>query len=239
MSIVDQQWVWPGQPAGQVVFRDECVHHAPVRISRLLLTYLLFWPLLCLIARQAPYLSGPARDAASFQQGRSAGEGANYRANLYLLMAMQTIFAAGCARAIAGVLKKNPSVPAGLALALLSALWSGSTVNTLHLWVELSLSTLFACYLAVRLPTERLMRQLMFMGVAASLLSVLFVAALPGYGIFAGYAGGAWQGICDHKNTLGLSMTYLLTPAFFVNCRRWQRLTYILLTLFMIAMSQS
>src|SRR5205814_3493959 len=37
----------------------------------------------------------------------------------------------------------------------------------------------------------------------------------------------------------GLSMTYLLTPAFFVNCRRWQRLTYILLTLFMIAMSQS
>jgi len=211
----------------------------PAPVTRLLLTYLLFWPLLCLIARQAPYFAGPARDASSFENGRSVGEGSSYHAFLYFMMAIESICAASCDRAIVGVLKRNPLIPAGLALVLLSTVWSASIVNTLHLWVELSLSTLFACYLAVRIPAERLMRQFMFMGVAAALLSTLFAVALPRYGVFAGYSGGAWQGICDHKNTLGVSMAYLLTPAFFADCRRWQRLGYIGFLLFLIGMSQS
>jgi len=239
MRVIDQPLELPGLAANLPLFRTAGVHQAPTRISRLLLTYLLLWPLLCFVARQAPYFSGPARDATSFQQGRSAGEGSDYWPIFYLLMATEAMFAASCARGILSVLKRNPFVPAGLALVLLSALWSGSRSNTLHLWLQLSISTLFACYLTVRMRTEQLMRQFMFVGLAASLLSVLFVFALPGYGIFAGYAGGAWQGICNHKNTLGLSMVYLLTPALFLDCRRWQRATYILLVLFLIAMSQS
>ena len=214
-------------------------HQRAASVSRLMLTYFLFWPLLCLIARQAPYFAGPARDAASFQQGRSAGEGSDYHAQLYLIMAIEAICAASCARAIVRTLKRNPLIPAALGLALVSTLWSGSKMNSLHLWVELSLSTLFACYLAVRMPPERLMNQLMFVGSIAALLSIVFAVALPSYGVFAGYGGSAWQGICDHKNTLGLSMAYLLTPAFFVDCRRWQRLTYISLIVFLIGMSQS
>jgi exopolysaccharide production protein ExoQ len=70
--------------------------------------------------------------------------------------------------------------------------------------------------------------------------SIVFALALPSYGIFAGYGGGAWQGICLHKNTLGYSMAYLLTPIFFLaDIPRWQKVVYSLLALFVIAMSQS
>lgn len=229
-----------GEMSGETFLADSFLAKYRVPVSQFLLTYLLFWPLLCLIARQAPYLAGPARDANSFQQGRSGGEASGYHANLYLIMAVQAVCAASAFRGVLTVLKRNLLVVAGLVLTLVSALWSESRINTFHLFVELALTTLFACYLAIRMPTERLMRQLMFMGVGSSVLSIVFAVALPGYGIFAGYSGGAWQGICDHKNTLGLSMAYLLTPAFFVEgCRRWQRIGYVGLILFLIVMSQS
>ena len=83
--------------------------------------------------------------------------------------------------------------------------------------VEVGLCTLFACYLSARYTTERFMQLLIFMGVIAALLSIFFALALPSYGIFQGYAGGAWQGICKHKNALGVSMAFLLTPIFFTN----------------------
>jgi O-antigen ligase len=84
------------------------------------------------------------------------------------------------------------------------------------------------------------MQLLIFMGVASAFLSILFVLGLPGYGIFQGYAGGGWQGICDHKNTLGLSMAFLLSPVFFTSSySRGQKLIYSVLLLFFIYKSQS
>lgn len=211
-----------------------------VGVSQQILTWLLFWPLLCLIARQAPYFAGPARDALFYDQGAAAGPRADYRVPLYVIMAIQAAFAVAGKRKIWATLKQNPLVLAGLFLILASVLWSGAVVNTLHMWVEVSLCTLFACYLSTRMTAERLMSQLMFMGFAASLLSILFVVALPHYGLFAGYGNTAWQGICDHKNTLGLSMAYLLTPVFYVRqFSRTKRLLYCALLLFIIAMSQS
>jgi O-antigen ligase len=211
----------------------------PTPIWQQVLTWLLFWPLLCLIARQAPYFAGPAR---AFQKELAvrAGDSAGFHASLYIILLIQALFAAAAKRKILTALKANPSVIAGLVLILISAFWSGSLVSTIHMWIEVSLCTLFACYLTVRITTERLMSLLMFMGVASSLLSIFFVVALPSYGVFAGYSGGAWQGITDHKNTLGLSMAYLLTPIPFAqHCRRWQRLACGALILFMIVMSQS
>ncbi len=209
-------------------------------VSQQILTWLLFWPLLCLIARQAPYFAGPARNAMSFYQGAAAGARADYHVPLYIIMVIQAALAFAGKRKIWVALKQNPLVLAGLTLILISVLWSGSVVNTIHMWVEVSLCTLFACYLSTRMTAERLMSQLMIMGVAASLLSILFAAALPRYGIFAGYGSIAWQGICDHKNTLGLSMAYLLTPVFYARqVSSTKKLLYCTLVLFMIAMSQS
>jgi len=218
--------------------------HAPVEeavpVLQQVLTWMLFWPTLCLIARQAPYFAGPARDALSYEQGAAAGAGTDYHVTLYITLAFQAVFAVLAMRSIWVTLKRNPLITAGLVLILSSTLWSSAQGNTLRMGVEVCLCTLFACYLAVRMAPGRLMSFLMLMGGAASLLSILFVIALPSYGIFAGYGGAAWNGICDHKNTLGLSMAYLLTPVFFVHqCRRLHRILYAGLILFMIAMSQS
>ena len=53
------------------------------------------------------------------------------------------------------------------------------------------------------------------MGVASATLSITFAVALPSYGIFQGYAGGAWQGICPSKNALGISMGLSAHPGLF------------------------
>jgi exopolysaccharide production protein ExoQ len=204
------------------------------------LTWLLFWPLLCLIARQAPYFAGLARDATFYTQGAPSREGSDYHASLYVILAFQAAFAAFAHKAIWAKLKENPLVLAGLVLVLVSAVWSGSFSNTVHMGIEVCLATFFACYLIVRMSTERLMSLLMFMGIASSLLSILFALALPRYGIFAGYSGGAWQGIADHKNSLGDSMVYLLTPVFFAQQYSLsRRLSYGAVILFIIFMSQS
>jgi O-antigen ligase len=84
------------------------------------------------------------------------------------------------------------------------------------------------------------MQLLIFMGVASALLSIFFALALPTYGVFQGYEGGAWQGICDHKNTLGISMAFLLTPVFFTSAYgRGRKLIYGAMLLFLIYKSQS
>jgi len=205
-------------------------------VYRQVITWLLFWPLLMLIARQAPYFAGTARTSSVI----SPGGGGDYHGPLYIMMLFEAAFAASAWRGIASVLRRNPLVIAGLGMIFLSTLWSDSPGNTFRLGIEVSLYTFLACYLTVRFSIKRLMDLLIFMGVASALLSILFVVALPSYGLFAGYAGGAWQGICDHKNTLGDSMAYLLTPVFFVEgYKRWQRVLYASLLLFLIVMSQA
>jgi exopolysaccharide production protein ExoQ len=131
-------------------------------------------------------------------------------------------------------------VPAILSLAVCSALWSPSPTITLQMCIQVGLCTLFACYLSARYTTDRLMQLLIFMGVIAALLNVLFALALPRYGIFQGYSGEAWQGICSHKNTLGISMAFLLTPVFFTGAYdRNRKIAYSALLLFLIYKSQS
>ena len=137
-------------------------------------------------------------------------------------------------------LKQNLLLSGTLALALSSVLWTSSVKITVQMFVEISLCTLFACYLSIRVSTRQLMQILMFMGVVASLLSIVFAIALPSYGIFAGYGTSAWQGICTHKNTLGVSSAYLLLPAFFAtNYSRSIRCAYGLLLILLIFLSQS
>ena len=106
--------------------------------------------------------------------------------------------------------------------------------------IQAGLCALFACYLSARYTTDRLMQLLIFMGVVSAFFSILFALALPSYGVFQGYTGGAWQGICDHKNTLGISMAFLLTPVFFTDAySRGRKLMYGALLLFLIYKSQS
>jgi exopolysaccharide production protein ExoQ len=203
------------------------------------ITWLLFWPLLCLIAQQAPLLSGPARTEAFYTQGAAAGDTSDYHLSLYILVSMQLVFFLSNAQKIIRQVRQNPVVLIQLVLVYASTIWSGNPGNTLRMGTELLLQTLFVTYLCVRFSTQRLMKLLVFMGTASALLSALFALALPSYGIFAGYGGGAWQGICAHKNTLGYSMAFLLTPVFFIDgMKRSRKIMYSILILFVIGMSQ-
>ena len=212
---------------------------AETPVSQQVLTWMLFWPLLTLVARQAVFLSGPARSAEAYQDvSATAARGPHQYlyVNLFLLFS----FAALGYREIWAVLKKNPLLPTLLGLAVCSAMWSLSADTTLRMCLQMGLCTFFACYLATRFTTERLMELLIFMGVASALLSIFFALALPSYGIFQGYGHNAWQGISNHKNSLGISMVYLLTPVFFTQSySRSRRFAYAGLILFIIAMTQS
>ena len=206
------------------------------QLSLPLLIAVLFWPLLTLIARQTVYFSGPARNSYAILYGAARGS----RVFLYLNYAILGAFVAVGWPGIWIRLKQNLLLSATLCLALTSCLWTSSVKITVQLFVEISLCTLFACYLSIRVSTRQLMQILMFMGVVASLLSILFAIALPSYGIFAGYGTTAWQGICNHKNTLGVSSAYLLLPAFFAtHYSRSIRCAYGMLMLLLIFLSQS
>lgn len=206
------------------------------RLSLPLLTALLFWPLLTLIARQTVYFSGPAKDSYAILYGANRGS----HIFLYLNYAILGAFAAVGWPGIWIRLKQNLFLSALLLVSLSSVLWTSSIKITVQMFIEISLCTFFACYLSIRLSTRQLMRILMVIGTIAAFLSILFAIALPSYGIFAGYGTSAWQGICTHKNTLGVSSAYLLLPAFFaMDVSRWARCAYGSLMVFLILMSQS
>ncbi len=213
---------------------------ADLPVSQQVLSWLLFWPVLTLIARQAVYFAGPSKTAQAHQNGAAieGARGSHYYLYVYLLFLLGFVLAGH--RQIWAVLKENLIVPAMLALAVCSAAWSVSPMITVQMCIQVGLCTLFACYLSARYSSERLMQFLIFMGVVSALLSILFVFALPAYGTFQGYGKGAWQGITNHKNSLGISMAFLLTPVFFTNAYgRGRRILYALLLLFLIYKSQS
>jgi exopolysaccharide production protein ExoQ len=214
--------------------------HAETPISQQVLTWLLFWPILTLIARQPVYFGGPARSAEVFQNGAVTGgpRGSHYSVLVNLLFLLGFVLAGHLQ--VWAVVKRNWLILAMLVLAVCSALWSPSATLTLQMCIGVGLCTLFSCYLSARYSTERFMQLLVFMGVVSALLSIFFALALPSYGIFEGYGGGAWEGICKHKNGLGVSMAFLLSPIFFTNhYGRWRRVSYGVLLLFLIYKSQS
>jgi O-antigen ligase len=203
-------------------------------------SWMLFWPLLTLIARQVVYFSGPGRTAEAYQNGAAMGDAGGSHYYVYVNLLFMLGFVVTGYRQVWQTTKKNPFILAILSLAVCSALWSAEPVVTLEMCVQVGLCTLFGCYLSSRFTTEHLMKLLIFMGLVAALLSILFAVALPSYGIFQGYAGGAWEGICKHKNALGISMAFLLTPAFFsTSYSRTTRTLYGGLILFLIYKSQS
>jgi exopolysaccharide production protein ExoQ len=245
MTVPTSQWQFapaemPRVSAPAVVRLRRADTRVDTPVSQQVLTWLLFWPLLSLIARQAVYLAGPARTADAYQNGAAMGGGTDSHFTLVVnLLCLLGFSLAGYRQALT-ILKRNPVIVAMLALAMCSALWSTSPQITVQMSIEVSLCAFFACYLSTRFTTEHLMQLLIFMGVASALLCIFFALALPSYGVFQGYEGGAWQGICDHKNTLGISMAFLLSPVFFTSSySRGRRLIYGAMLLFLIYKSQS
>jgi O-antigen ligase len=246
MTISDSRWRLAAADSAQNVYGPAGFYFrkgatcADTPVSQQVISWLLFWPLLSLIARQAVYFAGPAVSAGAFQNGATMGGARGSHATIYVNLLFLLGFTLSGYREVWSTLKRNPIILAILALAVCSALWSTSPQITLQMSIQVGLCIFFACYLSSRYTAERLMQLLIFMGVASALLSIFFAVGLPGYGIFQGYEGGAWQGICDHKNTLGISMAFLLTPVFFTDAYgRGRKLLYCATLLFLIYKSQS
>jgi exopolysaccharide production protein ExoQ len=209
-------------------------------ISQEVLTWLLFWPILTLIARQTVFFSGPARSTAVYQNGSAMAGPAGSHNYVYVQLFFLLGFVLAGHQLIWATVKKNWLIPAMLGLAFCSVLWSASPIISLQICIEVGLCTLFGCYLSAKYDTDRLMQFVIFMGTVAALLSIFFAVALPSYGRFQGYAPDAWQGICNHKNSLGISMAYVLSPIFFTNSySRGRRILYGALILFVIYESKS
>jgi exopolysaccharide production protein ExoQ len=91
-------------------------------------------------------------------------------------------------------------------VALMSVLWSTAPELTLRRSIALVGTTLFGAYLASRYSLDELLRLLAWALGIAALLSLIFVLALPSYGIHIDPRGEAWRGIYWHKNSLGQAM---------------------------------
>ncbi|HET7481213.1 MAG TPA: O-antigen ligase [Rubrobacteraceae bacterium] len=129
-------------------------------------------------------------------------------------------------------------------VALASVLWAVSPEVTERRSVALIGSTLFGIYLASRFSLSEMLRLLAWaMGIAV-VLSLLFVLALPSYGISgASLTQGDWQGIFGQKNTLGknmaLSITVFLILAMSSRSHRWIALSGIGLSSVLLLFSHS
>lgn len=139
-------------------------------------------------------------------------------------------------------LLKSRLVLSVLLLSALSTIWSQDPLLTLRCVFWLLLSILFVYWLTVSLSVDQQMQLLMLTGFAAASMSILVVVLVPRVGLDAAH-GNAWQGVFLSKNHMGRIMLFLLTPAIHYRSRgsnqEWIRGAYVVLILFMIAMSGS
>ncbi|HYE42400.1 MAG TPA: O-antigen ligase [Caulobacteraceae bacterium] len=91
-------------------------------------------------------------------------------------------------------------------LCWVSSLWSIFPEVTIRRWIAVTISMLFGVYLAAAFRGPRLLRLLCWAFMLMAILSLIFVAALPSYGIHDDVNAGMWRGIWYEKNQAGMMM---------------------------------
>lgn len=96
-----------------------------------------------------------------------------------------------------------------VAIAWLSNLWTVDPEITHRRCIALTVTTLMGIYLFVRFDLEGLLKFLTVVVAILAIGSVLWVIAVPDYGLHNDAAhAGAWRGIFFHKNTTGKVMVF-------------------------------
>lgn len=101
------------------------------------------------------------------------------------------------------LLSKDKFIWSLVAIAVLSILWSANSSITQTRIVGLVGTTLFGVYLATRYTLKQQLQILGWTFGVAVILSLVFIVALPKYGIMGGVHAGSWRGIYAHKNATG------------------------------------
>jgi exopolysaccharide production protein ExoQ len=126
---------------------------------------------------------------------------------LFILINLITIgLLASRWKKVADVIVKNKYILLFTILVLLSMFWSDIPNTTLSRSIALFGTNLFGLYLATRYTLKEQLLLLVKVFGAVLLISLIFVVALPKFGIMGGLHAGAWRGIFLHKNDLGKFM---------------------------------
>ncbi|HYW21785.1 MAG TPA: O-antigen ligase [Nodularia sp. (in: cyanobacteria)] len=104
------------------------------------------------------------------------------------------------------LISKDKFIGILIAIAVMSVFWSYDPNITISRVIALIGTTLFGVYLASRYTLKQQIQLLGWTFGLAILLSLLFIVALPKYGIMGGVHAGAWRGIYPHKNSCGPMM---------------------------------
>jgi exopolysaccharide production protein ExoQ len=146
---------------------------------------------------------------------------------------------------IANVLVRSPLLLGLSILPIASTMWSQFPSQSFMSGIYLALDVGFAVYLMVRFRLREQMQLLMVLGWIVMGASILTAVFIPSYGTAqadVGYAG-SWIGLFPHKNWCSVMMAFLLSPVLYMRpahaMHKVARITFIVLTLFLILMAQS
>ena len=140
-------------------------------------------------------------------RSRQRGRGVYHAGDLVINLPHSTLvlFHRGCKGFFAAV-RGDKLLFLLVALTMVSAFWSDDPALTFRRSVALIGTTLFGVYFARRFSLSDQLRLLSRVFLVATILSIVFVAILPQYGLADPQFGYAWQGIYGHKNNLGSAM---------------------------------
>lgn len=133
------------------------------------------------------------------------------------LIGMAFMRVAGYFNLLIETIKLEPAVFWFTGLVLVSSLWSADRIETVKAAIIFTAVTLYATYLVMRFSLDQILRLLAIMFSVSAVLNILFVLALPIYGIDD---DGLWTGVFSQKNALGF-ITALSIPVLIIAGREW------------------
>jgi exopolysaccharide production protein ExoQ len=128
-------------------------------------------------------------------------------------------------------------------LACLSIFWSFDLEMTVRRCVALVGTTMFGFYLGTAYSLRRQLQMLAWTFGISICLSLVFIFALPKYGVMDGLHSGAWRGIYTHKNVMGKMMIFSATifTLLILNASktRWQLWAFLMASVLFLLRSTS
>ena len=122
---------------------------------------------------------------------------------IYLVTFMLLVFRW---KRVIGVFSSNQLLWLLLGIVCFSYFWSIEPAQTLRFSIYAIGTTCFGLYLATRYTLKQQLELIGWTYGALLILSILFVIAIPQYGVMAGVHEGAFRGVFTHKNQFGAFM---------------------------------
>ncbi|MTJ48422.1 O-antigen ligase [Dolichospermum sp. UHCC 0259] len=133
------------------------------------------------------------------------------------------------------VLSKDNYIILLLGIVTASILWSINSEITISRCIAIVGTSLFGIYLASRYTLKEQVVLLGWTFTVITLLSLLFIVALPKFGIMGGIHAGAFRGIYTHKNVLGRMMIMsIIVNLLRINLDKNRSIIYVTLSLSML-----